>query len=94
MTTPEAKPTPASPLVDLAANTPARVVEVADGPVSTRLRAMGVCVGRTLELVRPGNPLIISVLGTRVGLAAEIARSVMVERLAEQPTPDAEAASA
>lgn len=43
-----------------------------------RLKSMGVCVGRRLMLVRPGDPLIVKVLGSRIGISARLARSVMV----------------
>lgn len=43
-----------------------------------RLKAMGVCVGRKIELIKPGDPLILRVLGSRIGLSARLARRVMV----------------
>lgn len=55
------------------------------GDVSTddedtqRLKTLGVCVGRRLELVRSGDPLIIKIFGSRLGLSAELARRVRVE---------------
>ena len=45
-----------------------------------RLMAMGLCVGREIEVVRQGNPLIVRLLGARVGVAARVARHVIVER--------------
>jgi len=44
-----------------------------------RLKAMGICVGRKVQLVRAGDPLIIRVLGTRVGLSARLATGIVVE---------------
>jgi Fe2+ transport system protein FeoA len=44
-----------------------------------RLEAMGLCVGRTVEVVKAGDPMIVRVLGTRIGLAAVLARTVRVE---------------
>lgn len=46
-----------------------------------RLKAMGICVGRQVQLVRAGDPLIIRVLGTRVGMSARLAKGVVVELL-------------
>ena len=46
-----------------------------------RLKALGVCVGRRLELVKAGDPLIVRVLGTRVGLSALLASVVYVEAI-------------
>ncbi len=44
-----------------------------------RLEVMGLCVGRTVEVVKSGDPMIVRVLGTRLGLAAVLARTVLVE---------------
>ena len=43
-----------------------------------RLKSMGVCVGRRLMLVRSGDPMIVKVLGTRIGISARLADQVMV----------------
>jgi len=43
-----------------------------------RLMAMGVCGGRTVELVRVGDPLILKVYGTRVGVSARLAEKIRV----------------
>jgi len=40
---------------------------------------MGICVGRQVQLVQAGDPLIVRVLGTRVGLSARLAAGVVVE---------------
>lgn len=45
-----------------------------------RLKSMGVCVGRRLMLVRAGDPMIVKVLGSRIGISARLARRVMVIR--------------
>ena len=45
-----------------------------------RLKSMGVCVGRRLMLVRAGDPMIVKVLGSRIGISARLARCVMVIR--------------
>ena len=44
-----------------------------------RLKTLGVCVGRRVELVRSGNPLILKIFGSRLGLSAELAMRVRVE---------------
>ena len=44
-----------------------------------RLKTLGVCVGRRVELVRTGNPLILKIFGSRLGLSAELAARVQVE---------------
>lgn len=43
-----------------------------------RLKSMGVCVGRRLMLVRAGDPMIVKVLGSRIGISARLAQQVMV----------------
>jgi Fe2+ transport system protein FeoA len=40
---------------------------------------MGVCVGRRVELVRAGDPLILKIFGSRLGLSAQLAQRVRVE---------------
>ncbi len=44
-----------------------------------RLMAMGVCAGRIVELVQRGDPLILRVYGTRIGVSARLASRIMVE---------------
>jgi len=46
---------------------------------SDRLKAMGLCAGRRLQLIKRGDPLIVRVVGTRIGLSARLAACVMVE---------------
>lgn len=45
-----------------------------------RLMAMGLCVGRRLEVVRQGNPLIVRLLGARVGISGRLAQRIVVDR--------------
>lgn len=45
-----------------------------------RLMSMGVCSGRMVELVMCGDPLILKVFGSRLGVSARLARRVMVVR--------------
>jgi len=50
-----------------------------DDEDTKRLKTLGVCVGRRLELVRVGDPLILKIFGSRLGLSAELAMRVHVE---------------
>jgi Fe2+ transport system protein FeoA len=50
-----------------------------DDEDTERLKTLGVCVGRRVELVRAGNPLILKVFGSRLGISAELASRVSVE---------------
>jgi len=44
-----------------------------------RLKTLGICVGRRVELVKAGDPLIVRVFGSRLGLSAELAARVWLE---------------
>jgi len=44
-----------------------------------RLKTMGVCVGRRVEVVRAGDPLIIKIFGSRIGISASLASRVWLE---------------
>ncbi len=50
-----------------------------DDEDTQRLKTLGVCAGRRVELVRAGDPLILKIFGSRLGLSAELARRVSVE---------------
>lgn len=50
-----------------------------DDEETHRLKTLGVCVGRRVEVVRPGNPLILKIFGSRLGVSAELAARVRVE---------------
>lgn len=51
----------------------------ADDDDARRLKMLGVCAGRRVELVRGGDPLIVKIFGSRLGLAAALAARVQVE---------------
>lgn len=50
-----------------------------DDEETQRLKTLGVCVGRRVEVVRAGNPLILKVFSSRLGVSAELAARVQVE---------------
>ena len=63
---------------------PARVCAVVrrvdtDDEDTHRLKTLGICLGRRVELVRVGDPLILKVFGSRLGLSASLATRVHVE---------------
>ncbi len=79
-----ARSPPSDPLLlpQLPPDAVARVTELmVDGEDATRLKAMGVCIGRQIQLVKAGDPLIVRILGTRVGLSERLAGRVTVEPL-------------
>ncbi|HOW68915.1 MAG TPA: FeoA family protein [Candidatus Paceibacterota bacterium] len=45
-----------------------------------RLQAMGLCLGREVEVLRQGNPLIVRFLNAHVGLSKHLAQQIFVER--------------
>lgn len=56
-----------------------RVVRLeADPADAARLKALGICVGRRIQVVQTGDPLIVRVVGARVGLSARLAVDVFV----------------
>jgi Fe2+ transport system protein FeoA len=56
------------------------VTDVAVDPAdAVRLKSLGICVGRRVQLVKGGDPLVVRVLGARVGLSARLACGVFVQ---------------
>jgi Fe2+ transport system protein FeoA len=49
-----------------------------------RLEVMGLCAGRVVCVIKDGDPMIVRVLGTRIGLAAALAAKV---RLRPEASP-------
>jgi Fe2+ transport system protein FeoA len=43
-----------------------------------RLMSMGICAGRRIELVQHGDPLILKVFGSRLGVSRRLAARVLV----------------
>jgi Fe2+ transport system protein FeoA len=71
-----------TPLSALSAASLAQVVDVvAEADDAVRLKSLGICVGRRIQLVKGGDPLIVRVLGARVGLSARLATGVVVRPL-------------
>lgn len=50
-----------------------------DDEDTNRLKTLGICLGRRVELVRVGDPLILKIFGSRLGLSASLATRVHVE---------------
>jgi len=44
-----------------------------------RLKTLGVCVGRQIEVIKRGDPLIIRVFSSRLGISASLAAHVWLE---------------
>ncbi len=50
-----------------------------DGEEVQRLKSLGLCVGRQIEVVKTGDPLIVKIFGSRIGLSASLAECVWLE---------------
>lgn len=50
---------------------------------ANRLKAMGVFEGQQIELTRQGNPLIVKAAGSRVAIAADLAKRILVRDVDE-----------
>lgn len=50
-----------------------------------RLMAMGICIGRIVEVVQSGNPLIVRVYGSRIGVSRRLAERIHLVPL-ERPS--------
>ena len=50
-----------------------------EGPETIRLKRMGICGGRDIEVVQAGDPMIVHVAGARVGLSRNLASRILVE---------------
>jgi Fe2+ transport system protein FeoA len=55
-----------------------RRIEAEDDNMN-RLKTLGICIGRRVELVKRGDPLIVRVFGSRLGISARLANRVLVE---------------
>lgn len=72
---------PVSLLSD-ASNGKVRCIDVhALGQDAIRLKRMGICEGRVLEVLATGNPMVLRISGTRVGLSRQLAELVHAEML-------------
>ncbi|MEO2013266.1 MAG: FeoA family protein [Fuerstiella sp.] len=57
-----------------------RCIDVAgEGEQVIRLKRMGICSGRRISVVQTGDPMILHVVGARVGLSRELAGTVIVD---------------
>ena len=59
-------------------------VEAADDDMR-RLMSMGICAGRRIELIQRGDPMILKVIGSRLGVSRRLAARVLVSAC-ERPT--------
>ncbi|MCD0460310.1 FeoA family protein [Roseiconus lacunae] len=50
----------------------------ASGQNATRLKRLGICSGRVLELVGDGDPMVLQIGNTRIGLSRQLASLISV----------------
>lgn len=80
----ESNPSVTVSLAELAELAVACVLEVrAEADDAARLKAMGLCVGRRVQLVQQGDPLILRAIGMRIGLSQRLAECIFVELIVE-----------
>ena len=71
---------PTHKLVELEPHKWGEIVDIdVPGEEKQRMMSMGICPGRTIQLVKRGDPLIVRVFGTRIGLSARLADHITVE---------------
>lgn len=58
-------------------------VEASDDDMR-RLMSMGLCAGRRIELVQHGDPMILKIFGSRIGVSQRLAARVRVQ-VCEKP---------
>lgn len=51
----------------------------ADSDDMRRLMTLGICTGRRLELIQRGDPMILRVFATRLGVSRRLAKRVLVQ---------------
>ena len=77
---------PALQRLDQLARHECGLIERVDNPDDLqRLMAMGVCAGRRVEVIQRGDPLIVRVFGSRIGLSARLAQHVHVSTCPPAP---------
>ena len=66
-------------LSTLLAGERAKVLELNGAADNKRLKAMGFVEGKTLQILRAGNPFIVKIADTSVGLGRDLAERITVQ---------------
>lgn len=69
------------PLSEARAGTYACVRLDATGDDSIRMKRLGICESRSLEIVNRGDPMIVKVCGAQIGISRQLARLITVRQL-------------
>lgn len=76
----------AIPLTSLDVDASARFLDAElDAEARNLLRALGLTDGTELRVCQQGEPCIVSVHATRIGIANRVARAIRVEPIAQRP---------
>ena len=57
-----------------------------DGDAMVRLKRLGICNKRTIEVIQVGDPMVLRVIGSRLGVSRRLAESVIVDTLSQTTT--------
>ena len=57
-----------------------------EGPEVVRLKRMGICSGRRIDVIQTGDPMILGVVGTRLGISRKLASRVLVSSAEDTAT--------
>lgn len=49
-----------------------------------RLKRLGICENRPVEVVRHGDPMVLNVVGARIGVSRHLAQHILVEAKDDQ----------
>lgn len=60
------------------------ILFVQDGPDADALKALGLCSGQMVRVIRDGDPMIVDLFGTKIAIAASLAAQVCVS---DAPAP-------
>ncbi len=60
------------------------ILYVEEGPDADSLKALGLCAGQQVRVMRDGNPMIVDLFGTKVAIAASLAAQI---RVVDTPAP-------
>ncbi len=52
-----------------------------EGAEVVRLKRLGICFGHDIQVLQAGDPMILQVIGTKVGISRQLARRVLVEQV-------------
>ncbi len=51
-----------------------------EGEDANRLKRMGICIGRSIDLVQSGDPMIVRSVGCQLGVSRRLADGILIEQ--------------